>query len=277
MSVKKRGTWTVEAWYRNSMGERHKKTKRGFASKKEAVAWERDFLASCNERVEVTVEAFVKTMYARDIYPRLRVGTRLTKDVIIDKYILPIFGPMRLCDVKAADVVRWENWLLEQNLSQSYLHTICNQFSAIFNHAVRFYRLPQNPMLAAGKVGSKRPEKEMLYWTPAEFKRFSQAIEDKPLILHSSRSTSRAVARASSSPSVRKTSTSISTLSVSVIPTPASRARTLSVHPRRAPRSGTSSCRASFVRSCVIICRHIPRSPLPTGSSPSRSTRCRMR
>lgn len=25
---KKRGTWTVEAWYRNSMGERHKKTKR---------------------------------------------------------------------------------------------------------------------------------------------------------------------------------------------------------------------------------------------------------
>ena len=23
---KKRGTWTVEAWYRNSMGERHKKT-----------------------------------------------------------------------------------------------------------------------------------------------------------------------------------------------------------------------------------------------------------
>lgn len=160
---KKRGTWTVEAWYRNSMGERHKKTKRGFVSKKEAVAWERDFLASCNERVEVTVEAFVKTMYARDIYPRLRVGTRLTKDAIIDKYILPIFGPMRLCDVKAADVVRWENWLLEQNLSQSYLHTICNQFSAIFNHAVRFYRLPQNPMLAAGKVGSKRPEKEMLY------------------------------------------------------------------------------------------------------------------
>ena len=255
---KKRGTWTVEAWYRNSMGERHKKTKRGFASKKEAVAWERDFLASCDERVEVTVEAFVKTMYARDIYPRLRVGTRLTKDAIIDKYILPIFGPMRLCDVKAADVVRWENRLLEQNLSQSYLHTICNQFSAIFNHAVRFYRLPQNPMLAAGKVGSKRPEKEMLYWTPAEFKRFSQA-------------------RASSSPSVRKTSTSISTLSVSVIPTPASRARTLSVHPRRAPRSATSSCRASFVRSCVIICRHIPRSPLPTGSSPSRSTRCRMR
>lgn len=164
---KKRGTWTVEAWYRNSMGERHKKTKRGFVSKKEAVAWERDFLASCNERVEVTVETFVKTMYARDVYPRLRVGTKLTKDAIIDKYILPFFGKMRLCDVKAADVVRWENWLLEQGLSQSYLHTICNQFSAIFNHAVRFYRLPQNPMLAAGKVGSKRPEKEMLYWTPA--------------------------------------------------------------------------------------------------------------
>lgn len=73
---KKRGTWTVEAWYRNSMGERHKKTKRGFTSKKKAVAWERDFLASCEERVEVTVETFVKNMYARDVYPRLRTGNQ---------------------------------------------------------------------------------------------------------------------------------------------------------------------------------------------------------
>ena len=109
---KKRGTWTVEAWYRNSMGERHKKTKRGFSTKKDAVAWERDFLASCNERVEVTVETFVMTMYTRDVYPRLRIGTKLTKDAIIDKYILPFFGEKRLCDVKTTDVVCWENFLL---------------------------------------------------------------------------------------------------------------------------------------------------------------------
>lgn len=41
----KRGTWTVQCWYRNWTGERCKKMKRGFASKREAQQWEHDFLA----------------------------------------------------------------------------------------------------------------------------------------------------------------------------------------------------------------------------------------
>ena len=41
-----RGTWKVYIRYIDWMGQKQIKTKRGFATKKEALAWERDFLQS---------------------------------------------------------------------------------------------------------------------------------------------------------------------------------------------------------------------------------------
>ena len=54
----------------------------------------------------------------------------------------------------------------------------------MFNHAVRFYRLPANPMLVAGKVGAKKPSREMSFWTTEEFDAFIEALADKPESYH---------------------------------------------------------------------------------------------
>lgn len=180
---KKRGSYMVQAWYRDSFGTRRKKTKRGFKTKAEARKWETNFLAACEGQLEMSFGDFVKTYY-QDIGPRLKPGTRLTKEAILGKYLLPFFGEMRMCDIAPADIVRWENQLLTRDLSDTYLHTICNQLSAIFNHAVRFYRLPHNPMLIAGKVGNKKPTNEMSFWTTNEFETFVEALADKPETYH---------------------------------------------------------------------------------------------
>lgn len=42
----KRGTWLVKLHYTNHDGETIDSTKRGFKTKTEALAWERDFLAN---------------------------------------------------------------------------------------------------------------------------------------------------------------------------------------------------------------------------------------
>lgn len=42
----KRGTWKVYIRYIDWMGNKQIKTKRGFQTKKEALAWEREFLQS---------------------------------------------------------------------------------------------------------------------------------------------------------------------------------------------------------------------------------------
>ncbi len=41
-----RGTWYVQASYHDSHGRRHRTTKRGFATRREAQAWERDFVGT---------------------------------------------------------------------------------------------------------------------------------------------------------------------------------------------------------------------------------------
>ena len=64
--------------------------------------------------------------------------------------------------------------------SQTYLKTLHNQLSAIFNHAVRYYELRSNPAAKAGNMGSEE-HKEMLFWTKEEYKKFSFEIMDKPV------------------------------------------------------------------------------------------------
>lgn len=55
-----------------------------------------------------------------------------------------------------------------------------NQLSAIFNHAVKFYGLASNPAAKAGNMG-KEKSREMLFWTQDEYKKFADAVMDKPL------------------------------------------------------------------------------------------------
>ena len=63
-------------------GERKQKLKRGFATKKEALAWEREFLMQKQADVGMTFESFVK-LYERDMKPKLKLNTWLSKEHII--------------------------------------------------------------------------------------------------------------------------------------------------------------------------------------------------
>lgn len=109
----------------------------------------------------------------------------MTKKHIIESKILPYFGKLNLSSIKSSDVLQWQNQLLEfkdeegQGYSDTYMRTVQNQLSAIFNHAVKFYELPKNPSALAGKMG-KAKGKEMLFWTKEEYLNFIEAIKDKP-------------------------------------------------------------------------------------------------
>ena len=64
--------------------------------------------------------------------------------------------------------------------SPVYLKTLHNQLSAIFNHAVKYYGLHENPAAKVGNMGKAR-SREMLFWTQEEYQKFSFAIMDKPV------------------------------------------------------------------------------------------------
>ena len=182
---KDNGTWYVQFRYTDWKGERQQKLKRGFATKREALEWERGFLMEKQADVNMTFESFV-ALYEKDIKPKLKLNTWLTKESIIKKKILPYFANRKLSEITAKDIIRWQNEIRElrdchgKPLSKTYLKTVHNQLSAIFNHAARFYGLNINPARQAGNMGAEE-RKEMLFWTREEYTRFSEAMMDKPL------------------------------------------------------------------------------------------------
>ena len=164
---KDNGTWYVQFRYTDWKGERQQKLKRGFATKREALEWEREFLMEKQADVNMTFESFV-ALYEKDIKPKLKLNTWLTKESIIKKKILPYFANRKLSEITAKDIIRWQNEIRElrdchgKPLSKTYLKTVHNQLSAIFNHSARFYGLNINPARQAGNMGAEERKQRCL-------------------------------------------------------------------------------------------------------------------
>ena len=176
---KKTGKWLIQYRYTDWQGKRRKSTKRGFATKREAEEWLRNFLITQKADFDMKFEDFWK-MYCADMETRLREHTMRTKKYIVELKILPYFGDKRVNDITAADIRQWQNELIKMGYSPTYLKTINNQLSAIFNYAVRYYDLKSNPCVKAGSMGKSKAE-EMDFWTGEEFRRFIDSVMNKRL------------------------------------------------------------------------------------------------
>lgn len=178
---KERGTYYVSCY----TSLHRKKTKRGFKTKKAAMEWEREFTLSENNDLNMTFKSFVEA-YRQDMLHKIREHTWQTKDAIIDSILLPYFGKMALSNIKAADVLKWQNRMLGYRndkgkpYSPAYLRTINSQLSAVFNHAVKYYGLRCNPVVKAGSMG-KKDAREMEFWTKEEYLKFIEEVMDKPM------------------------------------------------------------------------------------------------
>ena len=176
---KKTGKWLIQYRYTDWQGKRRKSTKRGFATKREAEEWLRNFLITQKADFDMKFEDFWK-IYCADMETRLREHTMRTKKYIVELKILPYFGNKRVNDITAADIWQWQNELIKMGYSPTYLKTINNQLSAIFNYAVRYYDLKSNPCAKAGSMGKSKAE-EMDFWTGEEFRKFIDSVMNKRL------------------------------------------------------------------------------------------------
>jgi len=185
---KKNGSWYVQFRYTDWRGERQQKLKRGFATKKEAQAWEREFLMQKQADINMSFESFV-ALYEKDVKPKLKLNTWLSKEHIIRTKILPYFKKRKLSEITARDVIDWQNEIRQhtkssgENYSPDYLKNVHTQLSCIFNHAIKYYGLQINPAAKAGNMGSEQP-KEMLFWTKEEYLKFIDAMMDKPMLYY---------------------------------------------------------------------------------------------
>ena len=117
---KKTGKWLIQYRYTDWQGKRRKSTKRGFATKREAEEWLRNFLITQKVDFDMKFEDFWKMYYA-DMETRLREHTMRTKKYIVELKILPDFGNKRVNDITAADIRQWQNELIKMGYSPTYL------------------------------------------------------------------------------------------------------------------------------------------------------------
>ena len=183
-----KGTWRVLYRYTDWTGVRRQSQKRGFKTKREAQAWEREQFNKGASNLDMTFASFVD-LYREDKADRLKENTWEMKENVIQNKILPYFGKLKLSSITPQQIIAWQNELLRHKdekgkpYSPVYLKTVHNQLSALFNHAVRYYDLKENPCVKAGSMGKKK-NREMLFWTKEEYLKFADVIMDQPLAFY---------------------------------------------------------------------------------------------
>ncbi len=184
----KTNTWRVVYRFIDWQGARKQSQKRGFKTKREAQAWEREQLNKKSGDLDMTFQSFVE-QYTLDMQTRVKANTWHTKEHIIRTKLVPYFGKLKMNAITPQQIITWQNEMMNfkdekgKPYSQVYLRTVHTQLSSLFNHAVRYYNLKENPCLKAGSMGKKK-SREMLFWTKEEYLTFAQAMMDKPLSLY---------------------------------------------------------------------------------------------
>ncbi len=174
----KTGKWYCIFRVTDWTGKRKQIKKSGFTRRADALEYERNYTARESGSLDMTFGALAD-LYMADAKVRLRPTTYENKTWIMEKKILPYFRDQYVTDITPAKIRKWQTELIEKGYAPTYLKTINNQLTAVFNYAVKYYNLPQSPTAVAGSMG-KRSAGEMDFWTLEEFERFIAGMDGEP-------------------------------------------------------------------------------------------------
>lgn len=170
----KTNTWYCKFYYMNWQGEKKQKLKRGFKLQRDAKEWERSFLEQFATNPDITFNTLYQK-YKRFKENRVRPSTLESQCNAIELHILPYFNNLIVSDITPADVLEWQNKLLEKHFSASHTRQINAYLRMLFKYAVDYLGLAKSPVMAQ----ICKPAKGNIdFWTPEEYKAFSDSIKD---------------------------------------------------------------------------------------------------
>lgn len=176
---KRNGKWAITFYYTDWKGQRKRKRKTGYETKREAKEAEQ---AELNKKLHSAEMLFSDCydLYIGTISKEIKASTLDTKLQIGKVHILPVFGSTALNAIKPIDIKLWQGKLKERGLKDSTLRTVHNQLNAVFNFAEKFYGLPLNPARLCG--APKRAEyRNIKFWTLKDYKTYKAFIRGKKL------------------------------------------------------------------------------------------------
>lgn len=172
-----RKTWFCQFYYTDIHGQKKLKKKRGFKTKREADAYEREFLTNTKFNDEIYFNKLIDD-YLEDCKSRLKPTSCTQKEYLIMSHIRPVFGSFQLKDITPLMVRKWENDILRKGYKPTYQRQITSILSAIFNYAVKFYGAKENPLKIVGHLGKNNAD-SFDFWTLDEYKKFLSVCQEK--------------------------------------------------------------------------------------------------
>lgn len=177
MAYKEKDTkkWTAQWFETNAKGEKKKRRKRGFSTKKEALEYERQKKLNSSRSMDMKLSEFME-VYFEDKQNELKERTMKNKRYMMEQHIIPYFGNQMMSEISASQIIQWQNKMQTKGFSESYLRMIQNQLTSLFTHASRIYDLHTNPCKKVKRMGNS-DSRSLDFWTTEEYQQFIQTIE----------------------------------------------------------------------------------------------------
>ena len=177
MAYKEKDTkkWTAQWFETNAKGEKKKRRKRGFSTKKEALEYERQKKLNSSRSMDMKLSEFIE-VYFEDKQNELKERTMKNKRYMMEQHIIPYFGNQMMSEISASQIIQRQNEMQTKGFSESYLRMIQNQLTSLFTHASRIYDLHTNPCKKVKRMGNS-DSRSLDFWTTEEYQQFIQTIE----------------------------------------------------------------------------------------------------
>lgn len=162
----------------------HRVTKRGFATRAEAQAFEYKAKFEENDVTRIKFQDLVKEY--RELYKsKVQYGTFARTGIFFEHYIFPHFPNKYINEITEMDCLKFWYYLRDLEKSSRYRNDILGTFKSVFKHARTFHKLRYNPSEALERFPKSREEKlkkkkrDMNIWTDAEFQQFISCVDNE--------------------------------------------------------------------------------------------------
>lgn len=167
--------WSAQWFEITATGEKRKRRKRGFSTKREALEYERQKKLNSSRSMDMRLKEFVE-VYFDDKQNELKERSVKNKRYMMEQHIIPYFGNCMMSEITASQIIGWQNEIQKKGFSDSYLRMIQNQLTALFTHASKIYDLKDNPCKKVKKMGNSG-NRSLNFWTIDEYQKFISTIE----------------------------------------------------------------------------------------------------
>lgn len=169
------GKWYCKFYTKDWQGVQKQILKRGFRTKKEALAYEHNFKAKNKGLPSMSLQT-LSDEFLSDYRVNHRNNSYLIAEANLRLHILPYLGELSVDDITPIKIRKWQTQISSEGWAQSTLFSIQTTLKLLFRFGIKYYGLPES-ILRMDSMGHK--EIRLTFLELDEWKRLDAVIKDK--------------------------------------------------------------------------------------------------